>query len=487
MRGRPIDLWPAMRRSALPRRCALPRRSGAVVGRAILAVSAFIGSSGRLELLELPGFVATAGVEQVIDVLAPPACAAMRPSAELAFATEVSPDSVTIGDPIRVVLRGSAPDSGTLVTPSWSDTLGPFQVLAVVADTEERAEDRVSFTKELQVTAFDTGTLALPDLAVYWVVDGDTAVARAPRRTVVVQSVLPDSIDLSNPTTAIAELRDVKGVLSIGSVAWLRWVILAAAVLLVALAGWWGWRHRRKRPAVVVPAPVRAARRLPPEEAFETGLAKLFHAELLERGEVKEFYAGVSLLLREYLEGRFGVYAMEETREEILLHARESARLSDTDRAWLASWLLDADLVKFAKMTRALAEGRDFAEEARRWVRDTTQRSTRVTTDRGLPSAPSANGSGSRVATPSSVPPLPVAPTAGSADSGSAARADGPGGTQTRAPDRPGPEVPAEARGSRPTSAGIGGLGPLTPVVPPTRSYDEPAVDGSNGTREASE
>lgn len=104
-------------------------------------------------------------------------------------------------------------------------------------------------------------------------------------------------------------------------------------------------RRRRKRQSETYTPPP------PPPPAHETALAKLAELErsdLLEKSEVNEFQTQLTYILREYLEGKYGINALESTTDDIL----ESLRNIPIPEEWrmpLRQMLQTADLVKFAK------------------------------------------------------------------------------------------------------------------------------------------
>jgi hypothetical protein len=102
--------------------------------------------------------------------------------------------------------------------------------------------------------------------------------------------------------------------------------------------------RRRRRTATAPPPP-------PPRPAHELALEQLQQlrgAGLWQRGEIKAFHSQLSHIVREYLEGRFAIPALESTTDEILAALRRTD-LAEEWRLRLRQMLQTADLVKFAK------------------------------------------------------------------------------------------------------------------------------------------
>ena len=79
-----------------------------------------------------------------------------------------------------------------------------------------------------------------------------------------------------------------------------------------------------------------------------TALGKLKEEKLWQQGQVKEYQSRLTYIIREYLENRYEVPALESTTEEI----QRSLKQVDFDSSWkdkLSNILQVADLVKFAK------------------------------------------------------------------------------------------------------------------------------------------
>jgi hypothetical protein len=328
-----------------PRKSAGGRRSHGATGSAIVAA--------------LCSWAALSG-------LSLPVRAERLASADLAFRVQLTPDSITVGDPISLVLEASAPGGATLGLPQLADSVGPFAVLSARAPATALKDQKLTVRQEAQVTLFKTGTFTFPELELLWErAPGETLVARSRPVEVKVRSLLKGQAGMQN-------LHGLKGVVALERVRWWLWgsIALAAAALALVL---WKNRARFRRRAAWIPA-VPAAPPLPPDVAFERGISALYKKELPERGLVKEFYAELSLLFRRYLEDRFLFPAVEETRTEVMAAAGRVAQLDAADQRALSDWLQEGDLVKFAKLDRLVAEANVYGERARDWVRRTAPR-----------------------------------------------------------------------------------------------------------------
>ncbi len=277
-----------------------------------------------------------------------PAPAGPAPSVD----TTVSTTAAAVGDPITVVVTVRHAADAELRWPDPVDA-APFELLEPPAARSTEVEGGRESRLELRVAAFDLGQLSFPslDLEVVDAGGGVTPVATG-AVAVAVESVGRDEG---------GDIRDIKGPLAIpfAAVTLLPW--LAAAAALAAAAVWLHRRRRRRtRPEARAPA-------VPPRPAHEVALEALDALEaarLLERGEIKTYHVRLSDILRVYVEGRFGVDAMEMTTGEVVAALRGTEAgggvAADVRR------LLDrCDLVKFAKLRPALPACRELAPLAR--------------------------------------------------------------------------------------------------------------------------
>jgi hypothetical protein len=147
------------------------------------------------------------------------------------------------------------------------------------------------------------------------------------------------------------DIRDIKGLVPVPHSWWWLWVLVALILVAIAI-----WLWKRKKPAALTTIA------MPPLTPIEIALAALQKLRS-ENPLVEEFYTRLSGIVRQFVEGQFGLHAPERTTEEFLAEAA----LSPENMAMLSTFLQEADLVKFARhrpgqsdMERAAAAGEKF-------------------------------------------------------------------------------------------------------------------------------
>lgn len=158
-------------------------------------------------------------------------------------------------------------------------------------------------------------------------------------------------------TNLVTDIRDIKGFVPVPfDWRWL-WVLVPVVLIVAAVLLWLWWRKRRN--AVVVPVAPPS-----PYELAIRALRQLRDANL----PVEKLYTQLSDIVRQYIEGRFGLHAPERTTEEFLAEAE----LPIQHMTLLSAFLQECDLVKFAKLQpvdadrqRAFAAAERFVEETR--------------------------------------------------------------------------------------------------------------------------
>jgi len=287
--------------------------------------------------------------------------AATTTSAAVQVRAQAEPDTTTLGTPVRYVLEVVVDPGVEVLLAQPAERLGPFEIVDF-GELPPRTEDgKQVMGRWFTVRGFETGHHLVPSPPVSFRMPGEEITAATPIETRISIESLVDR------TTGASDVRDIKPPRHVPR-DWRPFLIVGAGVALfaglVALAVWW---RRRPRAAVAPPpepADVRARR----------ALAALAARGLTQRGAFKEYYEALSGIVRVYLEDRFGLRAPEMTTEEFLLVTARNAELTRQQRALLAEFLRESDLVKFARHVPALADTERAFDAAARFVDETAPR-----------------------------------------------------------------------------------------------------------------
>lgn len=118
----------------------------------------------------------------------------------------------------------------------------------------------------------------------------------------------------------------------------------------------------------------RKAFEAPPRPAHEIAYEQLqgiADSRFVETGEIETYYVLLSAVIRHYLENRFDLHAPEMTTEEFLQATASGDQLVQDHRPLLRDFLIECDLVKFARYGPDERQIRTAFEVAKRFVDET--------------------------------------------------------------------------------------------------------------------
>jgi hypothetical protein len=243
-------------------------------------------------------------------------------------AATLSPMTAHVGDTLRLEITATGTGNRPVLFPVPADSA--FEILRV--DSTAVGRGQLSFV----VAVFDTGTFTLREMPVIVGAAASAETLWTNPVSVQIRSILPDTAQVIQPIkpyrTHPFQSREL--------LAWV-WIPIAA---LLAWAGWWLWRRRRKKgllPMAVKPLP-------PPHDEAIQGLIALRDKKYPARGMLKEFFSEYSHIMRRYLERHYGFPALEMTTFD-LEREFDDGRYEQALRMRLLPSLRDSDLVKFAK------------------------------------------------------------------------------------------------------------------------------------------
>lgn len=283
---------------------------------------------------------------------------------------EVQPTrtEVVIADTFGLWVSASVPQDATFEYPNWSSgSIGAFSIHSLGQPVEDSYQGQQQFLQRLTIQAFDTGRMLVGPVEVNYQFEGDT-LQTVSSDSIYVQVLLREPID-SNKVYDIYEPLSVKYTFKerLQDPFWKN-IIIALAVLLVlaiAIVIWLILRKRKEK--------VDEGSKLPAHEIAFRKLQKLEQDKIWQKGKVKEYYSDLTNIVREYLENRYDIHAMEETTNEILDQISK-AEMEAGSRDRMQDLLNLSDMVKFAKEEPGPHDHQRSLENAREFVKETRER-----------------------------------------------------------------------------------------------------------------
>ena len=166
----------------------------------------------------------------------------------------------------------------------------------------------------------------------------------------------------------LAPPHDIQG-LSPYVTPWQYWVILGSGILLAILFGLWLYRFLRTKKAPVE-GPVVPMKKADPFDTFLKDLYDLKPQTPFKGQDQVDFFYGLSLILRGFLEAKTGINLTDMTYHEIskVLPSTKTA-LSDDEMADAMAFLAKADQIKFADLEVGIVEAERYQEKIEGWAR----------------------------------------------------------------------------------------------------------------------
>lgn len=276
----------------------------------------------------------------------------MTMAQDVEVSAKVQNDHVAVGKPFSLDLMMKVP-YGFYV--EWNDFVADTlsaQIDILKRSNLERtadADSSIIVKQQLTLMTFDTGYVQIPPVALTY--------AKSVEDQLRIK-VYTDSVPLYVSTIAVDTNQVFKPIVPpidqpMTTEEWFPWVLGLLLLVLACVIVWFVIKHRKPRQKVdgeTVKGPV-----IPPYNKAISDLESLKQQKLWQAGKVKEYYSGLTDIAREYIEGQFGVNAVEMTTDKILEEVVE-LRFSDQLFGKLKDTMELADLVKFAKYTASPLE-----------------------------------------------------------------------------------------------------------------------------------
>lgn len=303
------------------------------------------------------------------------ACVAARGAQTPMAKATLDSTYVIVGRPMMLHLEAIVPEGTPLLFPpiaeggvivAQDDTLDiRLEVADVTAvDTTSAAGGLVTMRQDIKLLAFDSASLYVPPFQ--FVAGGDTIFTNALALKVVVPfevEVDPQKyFDIKPPQAPDWVWTDY---------AW--WIVGPLLCVLLCAALYFGYRYYKRHRAAEDGLPPTAEPPLPPYDRAMAALEALEARKLWQQGLFKQYHTELADILRDYIVGRFGTPAREQTSYEILADMQRMDDVTPSSRRSLKQVLELSDLVKFAKYEPLADDNHLSAVNAKMFVSQTVE------------------------------------------------------------------------------------------------------------------
>ena len=279
---------------------------------------------------------------------------------------KVNDTKVQVGKPFTLDLSLKVP-YGWFV--EWNDfaidTLSEQLDIIKRSEVERTADpdSNVIVKQQLTLMTFDTGQIQVPPVALTYAKSFDD-----PDRL----KAYTDPINLYSTTMSVDTTMAYKPIVEpIAAPVQMKEVfpwILAVLLLALVVFGIWYWRKHRKT-KVDADGNIVRGHVIPPYDKAVGDLEQLRQQKLWQSGKVKEYFSSLTDIAREYIEGQFGVNAVEMTTDDILEEVKQLHFSQETYNK-LKETMEVADLVKFAKYSAANLESENAMNSMTEFVNE---------------------------------------------------------------------------------------------------------------------
>lgn len=267
--------------------------------------------------------------------------------------------TITIGEKVRYTITMEAPKDTKIEFPVIDSTLtsAGFAVRDFGEDNPVKVrKDKIRIKHWYLLDTYVTGAYNIPAVTVnYSLPDGTKGSASAKDVFLEVKSVIKEG-------EKAEDIKDIKGPADI-KYSYKKFIIWSLIILFLVLIASIGIPLYLKYRHVIMPPPPP----VPPHIIALSELRKIKGMNL----EIKEYYIGISGIVRHYIENRFNLHAPERTTEEFLSELAIADKLKEAHKGLLRDFLKHCDLVKFAQYGPTKEEIDGVYDTAKRFVEET--------------------------------------------------------------------------------------------------------------------
>jgi len=250
--------------------------------------------------------------------------------------TSIDTTKNKIGAEFKLTLKTVVSSKSKVVFPKLKN-IGALEVIQSYPIDTVKKNDTYELIKKYGLTQFDSGRYTIPSIKIL--------IDKKP--------YLTDSIKVEVANVKVDTLQqkmyDIKDITPAEDVTGDWWQYVLAAIIILGIGGfvyWYTKKHQKKKiEEEVYKTPIEKATSL---------LNNLEQKELVQKGEIKEYYSELTDIARNYIEEAIHIPAMESTTSELInaiktASTKKKMVLTPETVENLERVLRQADLVKFAK------------------------------------------------------------------------------------------------------------------------------------------
>ncbi|GIV26769.1 MAG: hypothetical protein KatS3mg027_0583 [Bacteroidia bacterium] len=279
---------------------------------------------------------------------------------------EINRNEIRIGEPIELQLTLQFPDKIQKIKwPIFKDTI--TQKIEIIDASKIDTLSNNTLRQTLHISVYDSGQFVLPSIK-FVDANDTTKFVQTNTLLITVHTVPTDTSELS--------IKDIKPIFEEPfDIKWYMPLIIKSliALLILGIIIYLIYRYLNKKKKT----DQQLKPKLPPHIVALEKLQKIKQDEIWKEGKIKEYYSAVADTIREYIEGRYQVPALEQTSFETLQSLRFKAIAPET-REKLKYLLELADLVKFAKFLPIENDHYQILQSALDFVNETKLESTHI-------------------------------------------------------------------------------------------------------------
>lgn len=281
--------------------------------------------------------------------------------------TAAHPQTATIGDRISIDLDIRTPQDYRVEIPEPEQQINDFSIFnfSLVPDIQDthtsepseqthKGSDASPQPHKARIIAaiYKTGTFTFPGIPVFITdTNGVRTEIQSPPVDIKIQSILSEKDQAPRDLKKQADIAE--------KIRWLFWTLIVVSFCFLSAAAWYLWRRYRKSPVQTQSTPAQD-----PLDLAESDLRNLIVRNLPQNGHTKRFYILLSEIVRRILEAAYKIPTAEQTTIEIMDSLLQHSGLGRDNRNTIEAFLLQCDIVKFAKYIPSTAENENAVENA---------------------------------------------------------------------------------------------------------------------------